>query len=181
MSFSRSNDADAILCFCATVLRTLLAPGLGTAHRRRPLCQPLIVNKSTRLVGIVATTMVLVSCGTETPSPAAAPTPVDPDVSMVLECDNRMHETGTPDYGIGPDTARETAKPLELAARYVEDWKVEKYFPGVEPVLADAEPPEHVVALVADGKTVELLRYEDHELLGWHLTGIENCVPNKRR
>ena len=45
----------------------------------------------------------------------------------------------------------------------------------MEIVLAEQQPTAQIIAFVSGDESVGILRYENDDILGWHLTSIEQC------
>lgn len=98
-------------------------------------------------------------------------------MSATLECDNRMRSTGQPDYVI-PATPN-AEEPAAQSAGFVNGTNMRRDYADLEIVVAQREPTSQTIALVSDGKSVGILRYETDEQLGWHLTSTEVCSPSR--
>lgn len=88
-----------------------------------------------------------------------------------------MRNSGTPDYVIPPTPITEA--PLAQAQRYVDGSGMRRFYPDVEAVVAEQAPSAQTIALVSEGKSVGILRYEDDEQLGWHIASMETCSPRR--
>lgn len=98
-------------------------------------------------------------------------------VSTTLECENNLRSSGEPDYGLPGEP--NTEEPLDQAARFVDGTGTRRDYPDVESVLAEQQPTAQIIALVSDDKSVGILRYENDDTLGWHLTSTEQCSPKR--
>lgn len=125
-------------------------------------------------VALLALVVPLAGCGEEeSVGSMAEPTPP----SSTLECENPRRNSGTPDYAF-PATPN-TEAPLAQAQRFAGGSGMRRDYPDVEAVAAEQTPGAQVIALVSEGKSVGILRYEDDEQLGWHLTAMETCSPRR--
>lgn len=94
-----------------------------------------------------------------------------------MECENNLRSSGDLDFG-GPAEPN-TEEPLDQAARFVDGTGTRRDYPDVEIVLAEQQPTAQIIMLVSDGKSVGILRYENDDTLGWHLTSTEGCSPKR--
>jgi hypothetical protein len=100
-------------------------------------------------------------------------------VSTTLQCENKLRNSGAPDYVIPAEP--NTEPPINQAVSFVEGTHLLRHYPDLEVVLADSQTTSHLVVLVSHDKTVGTLLYETSNQLGWHLTGVEQCSPSRIR
>lgn len=131
---------------------------------------------SRRAILVLVALLIAVSgCGASEETAQSAV--VRSSVSTSLECENSLRSTGQPDYVLPAEPI--TEEPLEQAARFVDGTGTRRDYPDIEIVLADQQPKAQIIALVSNDKSVGILRYENDDALGWHLTSTEQCSPKR--
>lgn len=117
----------------------------------------------------------LVGCGEGAQS--ALSTPERSTASATLECENGMRNVGEPDYAMGSQP--NTEAPLSQARTFIEGSHMRRDYPDVEAVVAAQQPSRQIIALVSEGKSAGILRYDNDEDLGWYLATVETCSPSR--
>ena len=127
------------------------------------------------LAGLALLSLTVPMAGCREGGQVAGPPLEQPFVSATLECDNQMRSTGEPDYAIPAEP--DTEEPVTQANRFVDGTHLRRGYLDLEIAMAEQKPSSQTIALVSDGRSVGILKYENDAQLGWHLTSTEVCSP----